>query len=88
MVEKHGGHIWLESQLDVGTVFHFTLPLRTDANDGHDDALDYGLSMGEGNEAREPRFAALASEETDSVDDDIQETREYTSVDTSSGDEL
>jgi signal transduction histidine kinase len=30
LVELHGGQIWLESEVGIGSVFHFSLPV-----DGH-----------------------------------------------------
>lgn len=30
LVEAHGGRLWMESRLNVGTIFHFVLPLNTE----------------------------------------------------------
>jgi signal transduction histidine kinase len=87
IIQKHGGNIWFETVLGEGTTFTFTLPLRVNIGEGDDSADDSSQDLGEGRDGNYAHRANLASEATDSVDDNIQERRDHTDSDSDANDE-
>lgn len=84
IVQKHGGRIWFESKPDEGTVFYFTLPRHIVQNEGRDVVNESALDVRESPDGYRPYPAEHAIEESDSVDDNVQEDRTPSHLDEAS----
>ncbi len=71
-VEKHGGHVWVDSVVDVGTTFGFSLPRVMRLNEGSAHPRE---SIGVPMDAPELPMSLHpdSGEQIDSVDDNLQE---------------
>jgi hypothetical protein len=88
IIQEHQGQIWVESEEGVGTTFTFALPRRMQLSDGSDTASEIPHKAGE-ERTRSAKFdAERSSEASDSVDDDLQESREGSEDDDSRDDDV
>lgn len=85
IVEQHHGHIGLESQAGVGTVFHVSIPHRPHQEDGHDlQQYEPDSGLREGRDLNDDSSAELPLERSDAVADNLQESNDSVDVDSSS----
>lgn len=81
IVQKHHGHIWLESVPGEGSTFSFTLPRRRRMTDGYQREIETAAAAGEGNDGERISMPEVSIEESDAVDDNLQEASDTAEVD-------
>lgn len=88
IIERHHGHIWLESAQGSGSTFTFLLPRLHHSGEGYDDMLNVRHEARrrarEGRPDRETFAPESAIESADSVDDNEQEASGLSESDSSS----
>jgi two-component system, OmpR family, phosphate regulon sensor histidine kinase PhoR len=86
IIEQHQGHVTVESKIGLGSLFTVVLPRHTKSGESDEyirDSISKSVDRIEGMGAD---YAENASEESDSVNDDIQESTQRTERDSRSDD--
>jgi two-component system phosphate regulon sensor histidine kinase PhoR len=88
IIMEHGGQIQVESEEGVGTTFSMVLPRQGGQHEGSDEHLESADATGEHRLARTPRYGEPSIESSDSVDDNLQESRAEFDEDDSRDDDI